>query len=221
MIDSLKLPPAPKNPHWALTERQMHFLDLTILFNTRLDELYKMAFLSSESPTRIMKLALSITQSSDGREYVGQRETQLKRHFAALTPAVAGYSAVTDLDVVMPGKSAKEDDGRDIEEILAEMMPNAIKDMKRILNDRSDPNYNDTLKIFITKLVKEASMEKAAMAPMRYLPEVCNNCRYKLFVEENIEDECIHCKYKAFGLKNGLRYDHKTQLDMSLNNPDK
>ena len=56
-------------------------------------------------------------------------------------------------------------------------------------------------------------MDKTASPPMRYLPESCSTCRYKLFVEDNAEDECNRCKYRKFGIANGLKFDYKNQLE--------
>ena len=49
-------------------------------------------------------------------------------------------------------------------------------------------------------------------SPRRYLPELCSNCRYKLFCEEECEDECTICRYKEFANEKGVYYDHKSQL---------
>jgi hypothetical protein len=58
--------------------------------------------------------------------------------------------------------------------------------------------------------------KNAASPPLRYLPETSNNCRYKIFCENECEDECTICKYRDFANKQGVFYDYKNQLDKSL-----
>ncbi len=88
-----------------------------------------------------------------------------------------------------------------------------IDEFSAIMKNRNDPNFADTMKVFLAKSLKDIQMDKTASPPMRYLPEsVCGGCRYKLFVEKECEDECTRCKYREFGEANGLHYDHKTQL---------
>ena len=58
--------------------------------------------------------------------------------------------------------------------------------------------------------------------PRRYLPESClSGCRYRLFVEENCEDECQYCKYKKFGEEQGVHYEKTNMLDTDGDRPDK
>ena len=40
-------------------------------------------------------------------------------------------------------------------------------------------------------------------------------CRYRLFCEENTVDECQYCKYKRFSEENGLVLTPETQLDVA------
>lgn len=50
-------------------------------------------------------------------------------------------------------------------------------------------------------------------SPRRYLPEMCSQCRYKSFVEEECEDDCQFCKYKKYANENGVEYKPERQLD--------
>lgn len=55
--------------------------------------------------------------------------------------------------------------------------------------------------------------EEVAEAPRRYLPVQClSECRYRAFVEQECEDLCIYCKYKAYANENGIHYKTENQL---------
>lgn len=50
-------------------------------------------------------------------------------------------------------------------------------------------------------------------APRRYLPEMCNQCRYRVFVEKECDDECDFCRYKQYAEENGVHYCPEKQLN--------
>lgn len=63
--------------------------------------------------------------------------------------------------------------------------------------------------------------ENAPEEPRRYLPVRCQSeCRYRLFVEENCEDECEYCKYKADCESRGIHYEPTEQLNIPIANPE-
>jgi hypothetical protein len=102
------------------------------------------------------------------------------------------------------------------EDVLAELIPDIVRDLKDIARNKNDENYPDLVKTVLTKLVKDMDTKNAASPPLRYLPETSNNCRYKIFCENECEDECTICKYRDFANKQGVFYDYKNQLDKSL-----
>ena len=58
--------------------------------------------------------------------------------------------------------------------------------------------------------------EEVAEAPRRYLPVQCmSECRYRVFVEQECEDLCIYCKYKAYANENGVHYKSENQLNIN------
>lgn len=55
--------------------------------------------------------------------------------------------------------------------------------------------------------------EEVVEAPRRYLPVQClSECRYRAFVEQECEDLCIYCKYRAYANENGIHYKTENQL---------
>jgi hypothetical protein len=56
------------------------------------------------------------------------------------------------------------------------------------MQNRNDPNFGDTMKLFLAKNLKDIQMNSLSEPPRRYLPQSCDSCRYKIFVEENCSD---------------------------------
>lgn len=50
-------------------------------------------------------------------------------------------------------------------------------------------------------------------APRRYLSEMCSQCRYRAFVEQECDDECDFCKYRKYAEENGVHYNPEQQLN--------
>jgi len=62
--------------------------------------------------------------------------------------------------------------------------------------------------------MKDIQMNKTSEPPRRYLPEICDQCRYKLFCEKECTDECPSCNYKKYANEHGVEFSHKTQLSI-------
>ncbi len=61
---------------------------------------------------------------------------------------------------------------------------------------------------------KDAAVEP----PRRYLAVSCmSECRYRAFVEQECEDLCVYCKYKAYANENGVHYRSEQQLNINPN----
>lgn len=196
-MKSLKLP-NPENPqNFRLRSDEMFFLDLIIMTNENPAELYRRVFITSETPVSASRKAAVLMNSVEGKTYTESRRAQLESWY-------------------FPGEHDKHKEKikhATIEDALNDLQPTFINELYAIMNNRSDPNFADTIKIFLTKSIKDIQMDKTATPPLRYLPENCGSCRYKLFIEKEVEDECSRCKYREFGQKNGLNYDHRTQLN--------
>lgn len=193
---SLKLPSTPTEP--KIESRDKFFLDMVIMTNERPGELYRMVYISQETQVSASRKAGALINSIEGKAYIEKRKKQLEEHY--FPEDVAKVTGVK----FKP---------KTIEEAIVDLTPVFIDEFSAIMKNRNDPNFADTMKVFLAKSLKDIQMDKTASPPMRYLPEsVCGGCRYKLFVEKECEDECTRCKYREFGEANGLHYDHKTQL---------
>ena len=193
---SLKLPSTPTES--KIESRDKFFLDMVIMTNELPGELYRMVYISQETQVSASRKAGALIKSIEGKAYIEKRKKQLEEHY--FPEDVAQVTGVK----VKP---------KTIEEAIADLTPVFIDEFSAIMKNRNDPNFADTMKVFLAKSLKDIQMDKTASPPMRYLPESCNApCRYKAFVEKECEDECTRCKYREFGEANGLHYDHKTQL---------
>jgi hypothetical protein len=205
MTKSLKLPIERRDPMWSLTERDYMFLDLTILFNKRHADLYRMVSSGTMTDAILARKASAITTSNDGIEYLEARRKQLE-----------GYFWPND---GVEGCENKEKKQQSNEEMLAELIPEVVKDLRGIARDKNDENYADLVKVVLAKLIKDMDTKNAASPPLRYLPEIpCQNCRYKLFCESECDDMCKICLFKKYGIEHGLNYDYKNQLDKTIEN---
>lgn len=79
---------------------------------------------------------------------------------------------------------------------------NTAEDPKAILD------YANRIGLFDTE-------EQVDEQPRRYIPQSClDGCRYRMFVEENCEDECQFCRYKKYGEENGVHFKNEEMLDV-------
>lgn len=128
------------------------------------------------------------------KEYIQEYEKTLED---ALTPKVESISEDEEDDLATKKKKA------------VSTFVHYILDQMDNIDLSEDPEL-------VLKMVDKAGIlddeEVKTEAPRRYLPEMCSNCRYKKFCEEECEDECEICKYKEYANEKGVYYDHKNQL---------
>lgn len=72
---------------------------------------------------------------------------------------------------------------------------------------------------FVLKIADKAGLldmeDKVEEQPRRYIPQSClDGCRYRMFVEENCEDECQFCRYKKYSEENGVHFENEEMLDI-------
>lgn len=102
------------------------------------------------------------------------------------------------------------------EEEMKERIMKGIDKLKEFAFDQAD--IIDTLDEpgEVIKLWKSLGLfgdeEEVVEAPRRYLPEMCSECRYKVFCEQECEDLCERCKFKKYANENGVHYEIKEQL---------
>ena len=180
-----------------MASRDMFLLDWMIMTNELPGELYRMCFVSQETQMSATRKAAAISNSIEGKAYIEKRTKQLESWY---------FNESSDGAVV----KAKP---KSIGEAFSDLTPTFIDELYNIMQDRKNENFGDTIKVFLAKTLKDAQMGQDAVPPLRYLPESCLPCRYKLFVEKESNDECEICRYKQYGEKHGLHYDHKTQLN--------
>lgn len=117
-------------------------------------------------------------------------------------------------DLLSP-KQAKAEPVGNIEERKARAKTKLVEFAMSLADHIEDAEDPETVLKLADKVGLLDQDEEVEVAPQRFLSERCCDCRYRLFCEENTEDECKYCKYRKFGEENGIYYDHKTQLDIS------
>lgn len=170
---SLKLPNPPDLNGIKMPSDEMFFLDLVLMTNELPGSLYRRVFITTETQMSAQRKAAALISSVEGKAYLERRKQQLEAWY---------YPEEVEAKKGEPRRS------KTVEEAIASLQPTFIDELERTMQNRNDPNFADTMKLFLTKSLKDLQMDKAAEPPRRYLPESCNSCRYKIFVEENCED---------------------------------
>lgn len=196
MAKTLKMPSINTSVVKDLSLRHKLFIDMYLVLNTSLSECYKMAFLSNESTSVRDRKGRDILRSGDGAAYVALRRKELESHYFG------------------DDESNKKPRAETVAEAMSDLTPNFIEKIYSAATNPTDPNYDDTYKMFLQKSIKDLQTDRLAKPPLRYLASTCNECRYKLFVEsDGVFDECSVCKYKEYANKNGVIYSYKNQLN--------
>jgi hypothetical protein len=172
---SLKLPSPPNMNGVRMHSDEMFFLDLTIMTNELPGELYRRVFLSNETQLSATRKATALMSSIPGKAYIERRKKQLEAYYYPEQAEAA--EAIS--------KQAK---GKTIEDAIADLQPTFIEELYATMQNRNDPNFGDTMKLFLAKNLKDIQMNSLSEPPRRYLPQSCDSCRYKIFVEENCSD---------------------------------
>lgn len=196
---TFKLPAQPAKKIWSLSAKEMLFLDMTMFLSLPHGDLYRMTVKSDITDAQCRTRASALMTSFDGKDYLEVRTSQLQEHYWP--------------EAERPKEKKRGKDG-----FSEDFVPTVIRKLETIVNNPDDPNYFDGIKVALTKVMKDMETGEMAEPPKRYLPEVCGNCRYKNFVEQECIDECKICKYKAYANDNGVAYTFQDQLDRSLAN---
>lgn len=79
--------------------------------------------------------------------------------------------------------------------------------------DDEDADIDIVVKLF-DKLGWLDNDEAQVESPRRYLPTSCGGCSYKAFCEQECEDLCVYCKFKAYANEQGVDFPKEKQLEM-------
>lgn len=79
--------------------------------------------------------------------------------------------------------------------------------------DSEDADVEMVVKVF-DKLGWLDNEEVQPEQPRRYLPTSCGECSYKAFCEQECEDLCVYCKFKAYANEQGVDFPKEKQLEM-------
>lgn len=192
------IPLRPKSGKYDLRQEEMDGLSWYVLSGcTREDAFLKFIrpdFIGSKASSAIKSAVQQFFAMKDVKDYI------------------ESYKAT--IASTLKGEEKPKDIIKDIETRKAEAKVKAeefIIEMANDLEHASDPE-------FVLKAMDKVGFfddeKKQEEVPRRYLPEDCDGCRYRLFCEEQCEDECVYCKYKKFGEENGLHLKPENQLEI-------
>lgn len=126
---------------------------------------------------------------------------------------IEAYQAT--LDAVLHPSAKKTEPVGSLEERKAKAKSKALEFAMSLVDNieqAEDPE-------FVLKMADKVGIldgdEEVEEVPRRYIPQSClNGCRYRMFVEENCEDECQFCRYKKYGEENGVHFENEEMLDI-------
>lgn len=199
---NIRLPKRINNVNSELTEMQKVFLDCYILGIGDSRILFKALLAPADSDRVAMNKMSSLVKNSDAFAYMESRKAQLEKHY---------------FDGVEIESESSDDDDISISEAREIIYRAVSKDLIRDIRDGNvEYKRGSIVEKLINKILEDDTDGKDTIEPPRlYLPESCNNCRYRKFIEEdgNVEDECKYCNYKKNCLERGIEYNQKEQFN--------
>jgi hypothetical protein len=188
-ITGIKFPPRPSKPIWTLGEKEKMFLDMTLFDFDEAWKIFQLVFMPNATAYKCKTECNNLLGSMDAKDYLTERVRQ-----------------VDEIFFPKQGDDTAEKIPDNINEIILNQAWKRVK--------AGGFKDSEEWKVFLTKVVKDMNTDSVMEPPRRYLAETCSACRYKVFCEGEVEDECPLCKYKEYALEHGCEeYDHKTQLN--------
>lgn len=186
-----KLPTPIRKKLWALTAQECVFLDMTLILPMANSDIYKLVLGHTLTDTQCRARASALVTSLDGKDYLETRQNQISEWFFP----------------EKHGKSARNADG--FSEGFAQQV---IETIEREAGNPGSPIYIDAIKIAFKKVEKDLSTTNSVDPPKRYLPVTCSECAYNHWINTNCEILCKRCKYRDFGMANGLILSYQEMI---------
>ena len=204
---SLPLPPRMQDDRSELSDLQMMFLDCHILHLGSSKLLFKLLLGVGKSDVASNSLMTALLNSADGKQYIKNRTEQLEKHYFP-----SGGSSKS-------GKKAEDTESinNEMETFQQKLFRKISADLEQDLEEGTiDYKSSAIIEKFMQKALDFKAEDQNAPDPPRiYLPENCDNCRYRLFCESSeVVDDCKLCKYKKSCNERGEVYDYKDQLEV-------
>lgn len=126
---------------------------------------------------------------------------------------IEAYQAT--LDAVLHPVAKKTEPVGSLEERKAKARTKAMEFAMSLADHIEDAEDPETVLKLMDKVGLLDGEEEVEEQPRRYIPQSClDGCRYRMFVEENCEDECQFCRYKKYGEENGVHFKNEEMLDI-------
>lgn len=194
-----RLPEATTKKMWGLTQKEQLFLDMTMIFSFQHFELYRMVLAKDITDVAARAKASALVTSSDGRDYISIRTQQLMDFFY---PKLDTDKKDTPEEVEDPGTVYKRLEGK------------VLNKLDTMLNDPNNEAHFDAIKLVMQKLSKDMDSDEQFEPPRRYLPVTCSECAYKQWIDTNAEVLCLKCKFREYGIANGLNLEFQKMFNI-------
>ena len=193
------IPQRPKSGKFDLKPEEMDGLSYYVLSGCSREAAFlkfmRPDFLGSKAPSVVKNTVTQFFAMKDVKNYIEAYKQTIEE--------------------LLNQKQARPEQLGNIEERKARAKTKLVEFAMSLADHIEDAEDPETVLKLADKVGLLDQDEEVEVAPQRFLSERCCDCRYRLFCEENAEDECKYCKYREFGEENGIHYDHKTQLDIS------
>ena len=191
-MKDFKFPTPIRKKMWALSAQECVYLDMTLVLPMPNSDIYKMTIGHHLTDTQCKARASALVTSMDGKDYLEARKTQLSEWFF---PEKYGVSKQKSADGFSEGFAQQ-----------------VIETIEREVGNPSSPIYIDAIKLAFKKVEKDLSTTNSVDPPKRYLPVSCSECAYNQWINANCEILCGRCKYREFGVANGLNLTYQEMI---------
>ena len=193
------------NTRYNLTEAERYALCCYCIFDTTKIDVFKLAHPEVVGTRNVLKSrSEEFFASSDVTNFIHEYREYLEE---------VDYESK---NAHKPQTSTAEDREERKRRAL-EMLADDLIDQIFALRAGGDDVDRETIMKLVDKIGWFGDEEIKQESPRRYLPTSCGGCSYKAFCEQECEDLCVYCKFKAYANEQGVDFPKEKQLEM-LNN---
>ena len=191
------IPLFPPSGEYELTNDEMVGLSWLVLSGASREDVFlrfmRPDFIGSKSKVAVKS---AVTQFFAGKDVIAYME--------------AYKSYITDFLAQKPSQK-KEDKPMSIDE-RKELAKNKLVEFAIEMTNNIDQAEDPEAVLKIADKIGLLDIQEQIEQPRRYLPTTCGGCAYRVFCEENAEDDCPYCKYKIYGEEHGVHFEKENML---------
>ena len=116
-----------------------------------------------------------------------------------------------------PKSKPSQEDREERKRRALEMLADDLIDQIFALRAGGQEVDRETIMKMVDRIGWLGDEEVRVESPRRYLPTSCGGCSYKAFCEQECEDLCVYCKFKAYANEQGVDFPKEKQLEIPNN----